>query len=66
MTWDEMPTLQEIRQQRLLTPVQLAELEMWFQASSLAGEALALSPSLSQALNRLVMLSEMPVTATAH
>ena len=60
MDWTGLPTMQAIREQRLLTTPQLAELEAWFKASQRADKALPMSSSLMWALRWIGELTAPP------
>ena len=66
MDLNNLPTLEEIRSQRLLTPLQLSELESWFRRSCLLDRPLEMSSGLSLALRRLAMLSSLKPGVTMH
>jgi len=66
MDLDNLPTLEQIRSQRLLTPLQVAEMEGWFRRSRLLARPLDMSPGLVLALRRLAMLSLLRPDATMH
>ena len=61
-----MLSLQEIKEQGLLSPLQLAEVEAWFRSSLVAGEAQDLSPDLLMALLHLVALDSLQPHASPH
>ena len=66
MDLDNLPTLEQIRSQRLLTPLQMAEMEGWFRRSCLLDRPLDMSPGLKLALRRLAVLSSLRPGATMH
>lgn len=66
MDLDNLPTLEQIRSQRLLTPLQLVEMQGWFRRSCLLDRPPEMSPGLSLALRRLGMLSSLKLGATMH
>ena len=66
MDLDNLPTLEQIRSQRLLTPLQMAEMEGWFRRSRLLDRPLDMSQGLVLALRRLAMLSLLRPDATMH
>jgi hypothetical protein len=66
MDWERLPTLDEILARNLLPARQLAQLEAWYRASLKANRAVALAPSLSQALCALMAQLEAPKGRTLH
>ena len=66
MVLDNLPTLEQIRSQRLLTPLQVAEMEDWFRRSRLLGQPPDMSPGLTLALRRLWLLASLGPGATMH
>ena len=66
MDLDNLPTLDEIRSQRLLTPLQLSEMEGWFRRSRLLGRPLEMSQGLALALRSLQLLASLGPGATMH
>ena len=66
MDLDNLPTLNEIRSQRLLTPLQLSEMEGWFRRSCLLGKHQEMSQGLVRALYGLKVLASVSPDATMH
>ena len=66
MDLDDLPTLEQIRSQRLLTPLQLAEMESWFRRSCLLDRPPEMSPDLLRALCWLGVLASLRPGATMH
>lgn len=66
MDFDNLPTLKQIRAQRLLTPLQLAEIELWFRCSRLLDRPLEMSPGLTLGLHRLGMPSSLEPGEAKH
>lgn len=66
MDLDSLPTLEQIRSQHLLTPLQLLEMEGWFRRSCLLGRPLEMSQGLMQALHGLRVLASIGPDATMH
>jgi len=66
MDLDNLPTLEQIRSQRLLTPLQLLEMEGWFRRSCLLGRPLEMSHDLIRALHGLRVLASVGPDATMH
>jgi hypothetical protein len=66
MDLDNLPTLEQIRSQRLLTPLQVAEMEGWFRRSCLLDRPPEMSPGLMLALRRLWVLASLRPDATMH
>ena len=66
MDLDNLPTLEQIRSQRLLTPLQVVEMEDWFRRSCLLDRPPDMSPGLMLALRRLWLLSSLGPEATMH
>jgi hypothetical protein len=63
---DNLPTLEQIRSQRLLTPLQLVEMEGWFRRSCLLGKPQEMSQGLVRALHGLGVLASLGPGATMH
>jgi len=66
MDLNNLPTLEQIRSQRLLTPLQVAEMESWFRRSCLLDRPLDMSPGLVLALRQLAVLASLGPGATMH
>lgn len=66
MDWDNLPTLDDLMEQGLLTEQQSIELEIWFRASCRAQMPLDLPTGLRQALDEAMLLSTLDQQATRH
>jgi hypothetical protein len=66
MDLGDLPTLNDLEHQGLLTPQQSLEMEMWFQASSRARVPLELPLSLWVALRNAALLHSLKPGVTVH